>query len=71
MIAILTIISHKKWINECNETNDCNTDHYFRHLQYIGTAEMGDKSRHTLVRSCVDVGVSDTIVQFLNEMGFK
>ena len=42
-----------------------------RHLQYIGTSEMGDKSRHTLVRSCVDIGVSDTIVQFLGEMGFK
>lgn len=43
----------------------------FWHLRYIGTAEMGDMSRHTLVRHCVDVGVSDTIVQFLNEMGFK
>ena len=42
-----------------------------RHLQYIGTAEMGDKSRHTLVRSCLDIGVSDSIVQYLNEMGFK
>lgn len=41
------------------------------HLQYIGTAEMGDKSRHTLVRSCLDIGVSDSIVQYLNEMGFK
>lgn len=41
------------------------------HLRYIGSAEIGDKSRHTLVRSCFDIGVSDTIVKYLNEIGFK
>ncbi|XP_045174881.1 mediator of RNA polymerase II transcription subunit 18-like [Mercenaria mercenaria] len=41
------------------------------HLRYVGTAEIGDKSRHTLVRSCVDMGVSDSIVKYLNEIGFK
>ena len=42
-----------------------------RHLRYVGTAEMGDKSRHALLRSCVDIGVSDSIVKYLNEIGFK
>ncbi|XP_052798345.1 mediator of RNA polymerase II transcription subunit 18-like [Mya arenaria] len=43
------------------------------HLRYVGQTEMGigDKSRHTLVRTCLDIGVSDTVVKFLNEMGFR
>lgn len=41
------------------------------HLRYVGSAEIGDKSRHTLVRTCVDIGVSDSIVKYLNEIGFK
>ncbi|WAR03725.1 MED18-like protein [Mya arenaria] len=44
-----------------------------KHLRYVGQTEMGigDKSRHTLVRTCLDIGVSDTVVKFLNEMGFR
>ncbi|KAL4225546.1 Mediator of RNA polymerase II transcription subunit 18 [Mactra antiquata] len=41
------------------------------HLRYVGSTEFGDKTRQTLVRSCVDIGVSDSIVKFLNEIGFK
>ncbi|XP_014789612.1 mediator of RNA polymerase II transcription subunit 18 [Octopus bimaculoides] len=41
------------------------------HLRYIGQAEVGDKTRHTLVRTYVDVGTSDNVVAFLNEMGFR
>ncbi|KAJ8299600.1 hypothetical protein KUTeg_023660 [Tegillarca granosa] len=41
------------------------------HLRYVGQIEMGDKNRHTLVRSCIDVSTSDNVVQFLNEMGFR
>ncbi|XP_060573909.1 mediator of RNA polymerase II transcription subunit 18-like [Ruditapes philippinarum] len=41
------------------------------HLRYVGNAEMGDKSRHALCRSCVDMGVSESIVKYLNEIGFK
>jgi len=44
---------------------------FFRHLRYVGTAELGDRSRQTLVRTCLDIGVSDSIFKFLNEMGFK
>jgi len=32
---------------------------------------MGDKSRHTLIRNCVDVATSDNVVQFLHEAGFR
>ncbi|XP_074660346.1 mediator of RNA polymerase II transcription subunit 18-like [Tubulanus polymorphus] len=41
------------------------------HLRYVGQTDLGDKSRTTLLRSCIDVGTSDNLVQFLNEMGFK
>jgi mediator of RNA polymerase II transcription subunit 18 len=40
------------------------------HIRYIGQADVGDRSRHTLVRSCVDVGTTENIRQFLSEMGF-
>lgn len=40
-----------------------------RHLRYLSQVE--DKLRHTLSRSCIDVGCSDNVVQFLNEMGFR
>ncbi|XP_064602851.1 mediator of RNA polymerase II transcription subunit 18-like isoform X1 [Liolophura sinensis] len=39
------------------------------HLRYLSQVE--DKLRHTLSRSCIDVGCSDNVVQFLNEMGFR
>ncbi|XP_023233826.1 mediator of RNA polymerase II transcription subunit 18-like isoform X1 [Centruroides sculpturatus] len=41
------------------------------HTRYVGQPEVGDKSRATLVRSCIDVGTSSNIVQFLNELGFR
>lgn len=41
------------------------------HLRYLGAAELGDKNRSTLVRSCVDVAVSPDVKKFLEEMGFK
>lgn len=40
-------------------------------LRYLGHSEMGDKSRHTLIRNCVDVATSDNVVQFLQEAGFR
>lgn len=41
------------------------------HLRYLGQPEVGDKSRHTLVRNCVDVAASHSLPEFLNEMGFR
>ncbi|XP_070567456.1 mediator of RNA polymerase II transcription subunit 18-like [Ptychodera flava] len=40
-------------------------------LRYLGQAEMGDKNRSTLVRSCIDCGTSDNLSSFLVEMGFR
>ncbi|CAG2253557.1 MED18 [Mytilus edulis] len=40
-------------------------------LRYLGHSEMGDKSRHTLIRNCVDVATSDNVLQFLHEVGFR
>ncbi|XP_031567856.1 mediator of RNA polymerase II transcription subunit 18-like [Actinia tenebrosa] len=40
-------------------------------LRYVGQAEMGDKSRATLLRSCVEVETSDNLSAFLEELGFK
>lgn len=40
-------------------------------LRYVGQSEMGDKSRSTLLRSCVEVSTSDNLITFLNELGFK
>jgi len=41
------------------------------HIRYIGNAEMGDRSRPTLVRACLDVAVSSNVREFLMEMGFR
>ncbi|XP_063054201.1 mediator of RNA polymerase II transcription subunit 18 [Engraulis encrasicolus] len=41
------------------------------HLRYLGQPEVGDKSRHALVRNCVDVAASHSLPDFLNEMGFR
>ncbi|XP_050408819.1 mediator of RNA polymerase II transcription subunit 18 [Patella vulgata] len=41
------------------------------HIRYLGTSEIGDKNRHTLVRACFDVACSNNVVKFLNEMGFR
>ncbi|XP_019614915.1 PREDICTED: mediator of RNA polymerase II transcription subunit 18-like isoform X3 [Branchiostoma belcheri] len=42
-------------------------------LRYVGTAEagIGDKSRSTLVRTCIDVATSDNVTTFLTDMGFR
>lgn len=32
---------------------------------------MGDKSRSTLLRSCVEVSTSDNLTTFLKEVGFR
>lgn len=40
------------------------------HVRYVGQVDAGDRNRPTLMRSCVDVGVSENIRQFLIEMGF-
>lgn len=40
-------------------------------LRYVGQSEMGDKSRSTLLRSCVEVSTSDNLITFLKELGFK
>ena len=42
-----------------------------RQLRYVGQSEMGDKSRSTLLRSCVEVSTSDNLITFLKELGFK
>ncbi|KAG0425670.1 hypothetical protein HPB47_027184 [Ixodes persulcatus] len=41
------------------------------HLRYVGQPEVGDRSRHTVVRSCIDVSTSNNLVSFLNELGFR
>lgn len=41
------------------------------YIRYLGQAEVGDKSRHTLVRACYDVACSNNVREFLNELGFK
>uniref|UniRef100_A0A8C2I7S7 Mediator of RNA polymerase II transcription subunit 18 n=1 Tax=Cyprinus carpio TaxID=7962 RepID=A0A8C2I7S7_CYPCA len=41
------------------------------HLRYQGQLEVGDKSRHALVRNCVDVAAWHSLPEFLNEMGFR
>lgn len=40
-------------------------------LRYVGQAEMGDKSRASLVRSCIEVATSDNLTSFLEELGFR
>ena len=44
---------------------------FFRHLRYVGEPDMVDKGRQALVRTCIDVGTSDNVVTFLQEMGFR
>ncbi len=43
----------------------------FRHLRYVGQLDVGDKSRHTHVRNCIDVGTTENVVQFLQDMGYR
>jgi len=43
---------------------------FCRHIRYIGQSDIGDKSRNTLIRSCLDIGTSVNIGKFLSEMGF-
>jgi len=43
---------------------------FCRHIRYIGQSDVGDKSRNTLIRSCLDIGTSVNIGKFLSEMGF-
>lgn len=38
-------------------------------LRYVGQQEMGDKNRPTVVRSCIDMACSSTIIEFLTELG--
>lgn len=40
------------------------------HIRYMGQSDAGDKSRNTLIRSCLDIGTSVNIAKFLSEMGF-
>lgn len=41
------------------------------HLRYLGQPELGDKHRHALVRNCLDIATSETLSDFLLEMGFR
>lgn len=41
------------------------------HIRYLGQAEMGDRTRPTLVRACLDVACSNNVREFLTEMGFR
>lgn len=38
-------------------------------LRYVGQQELGDKNRPTVVRSCIDMACSSTIIEFLTELG--
>lgn len=38
-------------------------------LRYVGQQELGDKNRPTVVRSCIDMACSSTILEFLTELG--
>lgn len=40
-------------------------------LRYIGQPELGDKSRPTIVRSSLDIATSNTVVDFLTELGCR
>ncbi|XP_043475195.1 mediator of RNA polymerase II transcription subunit 18 [Leptopilina heterotoma] len=40
-------------------------------LRYIGQTEIGDKSRPTLIRSSLDIATSNTVAEFLSELGCK
>lgn len=40
-------------------------------LRYIGQPELGDKSRPTIVRSSLDIATSNTVVEFLTELGCR
>ncbi|XP_015187325.1 PREDICTED: mediator of RNA polymerase II transcription subunit 18 [Polistes dominula] len=40
-------------------------------LRYIGQPELGDKSRPTIVRSSIDIATSNTVVEFLTELGCR
>lgn len=38
---------------------------------YLGNPEIGDKSRLTMVRTCVDINCSPNAASFLQDLGFK
>ncbi|XP_011500368.1 PREDICTED: mediator of RNA polymerase II transcription subunit 18 [Ceratosolen solmsi marchali] len=40
-------------------------------LRYIGQPELGDKSQPTVVRSSLDIATSNTVVEFLTELGCR
>ncbi|KAL1517718.1 hypothetical protein ABEB36_001449 [Hypothenemus hampei] len=40
-------------------------------LRYVGQQELGDKNRPTVVRSCIDMACSATIIEFLTELGCR
>ncbi|XP_066141511.1 mediator of RNA polymerase II transcription subunit 18 [Euwallacea fornicatus] len=40
-------------------------------LRYVGQQELGDKNRPTVVRSCIDMACSATIIDFLTELGCR
>lgn len=40
-------------------------------LRYIGQSELGDKSRPTIVRNSIDIATSNTVVDFLTELGCR
>lgn len=40
-------------------------------LRYIGQPELGDKMRPTLVRSSIDIACTNTVMEFLTELGCR
>jgi mediator of RNA polymerase II transcription subunit 18 len=40
-------------------------------LSYLGNPELGDKSRPTAVRTCVEVSCTPNVCAFLQELGFR
>ena len=40
-------------------------------LRYLGSPELGDKSRPTMIRTILDISCGSDIVEFLKELGFR
>ena len=70
-----TTLKTSTTLHKCTKVvGRCNTFlHFFffdRQLRYVGQSET-DKSRSTLLRSCVEVSTSDNLTTFLKELGFR
>ena len=55
-------------VRRSNDPNDASMPFQ---LRYIGSPELGDAKRPTLVRASFDISCSPTIIEFLTEMGCR